>query len=384
MDPRPVLEVRQPGSDTVHQYWHAAPGLHSKGLWAALKASPAARTQEQVQVIYSWLLQLRSESLLRRLRPETLFAMASQSLSSDWFPKFEILCRQGTESSCAFLLIAGSLSVWLNKSVPAQTAVDISFKGGAVENPAPPTTVNSSSANIRPLPVLRRMTLPMLIVSDSPTSGPSPSPKTSPFTPSGSRVHPATRRASVVQNDIDALKVISMTPTGQRRNSEAGVSTPEMSWPSSPLNSYTRRQSVSTPKSDLNQKSPIGSPSFSPAFSSARKMSNAFNFPISIPEMPQISLPPLASTPELEETPVDPFSLIQHHPAKVGSVAEALGQCVGLVCAGTERFSLGEVGLLDNIPRTATLRSEEPVIMLRIERDFFERHIKVILRLHLL
>ena len=170
-----------------------------------------------------------------------------------------------------------------------------------------------------------------------------------------------------------------MTPTGQRRNSEAGVSTPEMSWPSSPLNSYTRRQSVSTPKSDLNQKSPIGSPSFSPAFSPARKMSNAFNFPISIPEMPQISLPPLASTPELEETPVDPFSLIQHHPAKVGNVVDALGQCVGLVCAGTERFSLGEVGLLDNIPRTATLRSEEPVIMLRIERDFFERHIKVIL-----
>jgi len=49
MDPRPVLEIREPGTHAVLQYWHAAPGLLAKGLWGALKADPQKRTQEQVQ-----------------------------------------------------------------------------------------------------------------------------------------------------------------------------------------------------------------------------------------------------------------------------------------------------------------------------------------------
>jgi hypothetical protein len=74
--------------------------------------------------------------------------------------------------------------------------------------------------------------------------------------------------------------------------------------------------------------------------------------------------------------PVDPFAGIKHRAARVGDRVDRLGECVGLICAGSERFSLGEVGLLENIPRTATLRAEEPVVLLRIDRAVFERVVK--------
>ncbi len=87
---RPVLVVREPGTDAPLEYYHAAPGLLLAGLWAALKAHPGARTQEQVQIIYAWLLQLRTENLLQRLRPETLHTLALHSMESGYHPTFDI------------------------------------------------------------------------------------------------------------------------------------------------------------------------------------------------------------------------------------------------------------------------------------------------------
>jgi hypothetical protein len=63
--------------------------------------------------------------------------------------------------------------------------------------------------------------------------------------------------------------------------------------------------------------------------------------------------------------------------ARLGDHVNEYGDCVGFIKAGSERFSLGELGLLENIPRTATLRSEEPVILLRIDQDVFLDLVKV-------
>jgi hypothetical protein len=81
---RPVLVV---GS---LQYLHAAPGMLQTGLWAALKTPHASRSQEQVQIIYTWLLQLKTEALLQRLRPETLYQLARHSLDASYHDTFDI------------------------------------------------------------------------------------------------------------------------------------------------------------------------------------------------------------------------------------------------------------------------------------------------------
>jgi hypothetical protein len=71
-------------------------------------------------------------------------------------------------------------------------------------------------------------------------------------------------------------------------------------------------------------------------------------------------------------------ALVKHRPARVGDrMAGVLGDCVGLVCAGSERFTLGELGLIERIARTATLRAEEPVLLLRIDAAAFERSVRV-------
>jgi len=84
---RPVLVV---GS---LEYLHAAPGMMQPGLWQALTMPPEQRTTEQVACVYEWLLQLRTEALLQRLRPETLYQLARQSLEASFHSTFDICTR---------------------------------------------------------------------------------------------------------------------------------------------------------------------------------------------------------------------------------------------------------------------------------------------------
>jgi hypothetical protein len=48
------------------------------------------------------------------------------------------------------------------------------------------------------------------------------------------------------------------------------------------------------------------------------------------------------------------------------------------VRAGTGRATFGEWSMVDRTPRTATLKTEEPTLMLFIDPDLFERIIKVL------
>lgn len=72
-----------------------------------------------------------------------------------------------------------------------------------------------------------------------------------------------------------------------------------------------------------------------------------------------------------------PSEPAEHRPARLGDHVPELGDCVGFITAGSERFSLGELGLLENIPRTATLRAEGAAILLRIDRETFLDLVKV-------
>jgi hypothetical protein len=72
-----------------------------------------------------------------------------------------------------------------------------------------------------------------------------------------------------------------------------------------------------------------------------------------------------------------PSEPAEHHPARLGDHVPELGDCVGFIFAGSERFSLGELGLLENIPRTATLRAEGPAVLLHIDREVFLDIVKV-------
>jgi hypothetical protein len=89
--------------------------------------------------------------------------------------------------------------------------------------------------------------------------------------------------------------------------------------------------------------------------------------------------PPLASSPSMSALHNACSSPTRQGPklAKMGDNVPGLGDCVGFIKAGSERFSLGELGLLEKIPRTATLRAEEPVVLLRIDQDVFDKYIKV-------
>lgn len=109
----PVLTIQN--DQDILEFYHATNGLLMPGLWQALKVecvnvhvhhniqcrflflfgvlvsiSPRFRTQEQAQLVYAWLMQIRTESLLQRLHSTTLHALPTISLQFEYYPHFDI------------------------------------------------------------------------------------------------------------------------------------------------------------------------------------------------------------------------------------------------------------------------------------------------------
>ena len=84
---RPVLVVG------ALEYLHAAPGMTQPGLWQALTTPPEQRNTEEVACVYEWLQTIRTEALLQRLRPETLYQLARHSLEACFHSTFDICPR---------------------------------------------------------------------------------------------------------------------------------------------------------------------------------------------------------------------------------------------------------------------------------------------------
>jgi hypothetical protein len=64
-------------------------------------------------------------------------------------------------------------------------------------------------------------------------------------------------------------------------------------------------------------------------------------------------------------------------PALVGDTLPDAGNCVGFIRASALRCVFGELGLIENQARSATVRTEEIAVLLRIAKAEFNRFVRV-------
>jgi hypothetical protein len=59
-----------------------------------------------------------------------------------------------------------------------------------------------------------------------------------------------------------------------------------------------------------------------------------------------------------------------------GDIHPELGECVGFIRASANRCVIGELGLFESQPRSATVRTEDVAVLLKIQKREFDKYIK--------
>lgn len=107
--------------------------------------------QAEIDVLFAFVVQIRSEALLRRLDLTALRTLCSTALEfHEWDPD-SLIFSQGDVSTCCYVMLSGSISVWIKSpekiAAEAAAAAAVSVKSKASTAAEAPTGVDAPTGD---------------------------------------------------------------------------------------------------------------------------------------------------------------------------------------------------------------------------------------------
>jgi hypothetical protein len=78
--------------------------------------------QAEIELLFAFVIQIRSEALLRRLDLTALRTLCSTALEFQEWDADSIVFSQGDVSTCCYVILTGSISIWIKTPVSVPSA----------------------------------------------------------------------------------------------------------------------------------------------------------------------------------------------------------------------------------------------------------------------